>query len=645
VASKATVNGVTSVTVNRLWGTDSGTATAFDLNATGGVEVALAGSNFINTGSIAATDAMGLFGSGNIRSGTAGSTDPLVGLYTDGFVVTAAYGATSKTELYNIVAGYSTGSTMGALLVNPHGATPIVMASGSGGDVTINTLTPASQSSSITTQGLVDINGANVAINSTIDHKVGTGASGGELYINGTKSVSITADVGARDVVEISSGGTLDITANVTSDTDKNYKFGSGHLFVTNDGTGATTISGKLTSYGSDVRVSVSGPLTISGTVTAANSDVQIYNYGTQAGNATTISGNVTADNWLDIHNEGLTSSKLDITGALQGFDIHVQSNGTLALGMATAVGNLGIDVYGTSSQLNGAITASNFYYSAQAATTKVLPAAVITAPNVYLDVLNFTGVNATGNAYTKLSEKPVAQIVTNFLDLYVRGSINAPIAGNTNWLDNALVIEPLFTVAPVDISLSAVGGGFQAINLKVTGNAEIDSGDTITPFTGIGLTSGTQYAGGLIPNGGSQLIVNATGNLDVWDGFNPSKAPVDAFEFPGGVAFTAGGTLTVHAPVYNAWTTNALPFQGAFFEAPTIVMLGYLATNGNSWGNWSTMPTSGSPTVYQINQLAPTTFGFINNPDAVHKNTYSSLIMGGPTCFTPAPAAWSSCP
>jgi hypothetical protein len=96
---------------------------------------------------------------------------------------------------------------------------------------------------------------------------------------------------------------------------------------------------------------------------------------------------------------------------------------------------------------------------------------------------------------------------------------------------------------------------------------------------------------------------------------------------------------------VYNAWTTAALPFQGAFFEAPTIVMLGYLATNGNSWGNWSTMPTTGTPTVYQINQLAPTTFGFVNNPDAVHKNTYSSLILGGPTCFTPAPAAWTACP
>jgi hypothetical protein len=56
-------------------------------------------------------------------------------------------------------------------------------------------------------------------------------------------------------------------------------------------------------------------------------------------------------------------------------------------------------------------------------------------------------------------------------------------------------------------------------------------------------------------------------------------------------------------------------------------------------------MPASGTPTVYQIIQLAPTTFGFVNNPDAVHKNTYSSLIMGGPTCFTPAPAAWTGGP
>jgi hypothetical protein len=55
---------------------------------------------------------------------------------------------------------------------------------------------------------------------------------------------------------------------------------------------------------------------------------------------------------------------------------------------------------------------------------------------------------------------------------------------------------------------------------------------------------------------------VNATGNLDVWEGFNPGKAPVDVFQFQGGVSFISGGTLTVDAPVYNAWTTTAVRFR-----------------------------------------------------------------------------------
>jgi hypothetical protein len=138
---------------------------------------------------------------------------------------------------------------------------------------------------------------------------------------------------------------------------------------------------------------------------------------------------------------------------------------------------------------------------------------------------------------------------------------------------------------------------------------------------------------------------VNATGNLDVWEGFNPDKAPVDAFQVPGRRVVhlrwhADGGCAGVQRVDDNGGTAS-----GCVLQSTEDRMLGLLATNGNSWGNWSTMPASGTPTVCQINPLAPTTFGFVNNPDAVHKNPYSSLIMGGPTCFTPAPAAWTGDP
>jgi filamentous hemagglutinin family protein len=665
-ATKATVAGVTNVTVNRLWDVDAASS-AVDGNLgtnPGNVEIANAANSFVNTGSISSQFGfIGVEAANSIRSGTAGDTSLLTGLYADSGVVLSTFSPTSKIELFNVVTGYTTGTTMPFLFINQQ--------TGAQGDVLIEALTPASQPSSITTTGDVLINGTNVVINSTINHKVDTSASdnGDDLIIVGDKSVTISKDVGAEEDVSVySPGGTVTITGNVISDRNKG---GLGGIFIANDTMGpgpqgVMTISGNLTSYSDNgVFVGAQGPLTISGNITSGDGSygsVYISNRGTQAGNTTTISGNITADSEIRIGNEGLTSSKLDITGKLAaGTDVDVYSYGHLSIGQVTAGSDIDLEALGTTVALNGALTAGDdIDVNALAATTKLLPAAVLTAPSVYLDVLNFVGVNASGNAYTKLDEKPTAQILTNYLGLDILGSINAPIAGNTNWLDNAMVIAPLFTAAPVDISMSAIGGGFQAINLKIDGNATIDSGATVTPFLDVGLTTGTQYAGGLIPNGGSQLIVNATGNLDVYAGNSfvpPPPPPLEnefvspavtgpaAFQFPGGVAFKAGGTLTVHAPVYNAWTTAALPFQGAFFEAPTIVMLGYLATNGNSWGNWSTMPTTGTPTVYQINQLAPTTFGFVNNPDAVHKNTYSSLILGGPTCFTPAPAAWTACP
>jgi filamentous hemagglutinin family protein len=630
----ATVNGVASTPVKRLWNVTSGNS-AVDGNlgtAAGNVEIASAGSSFVNTGSISAVGGwIGIEASDSIRSGTAGDTSLLTGLYADAGIVLDTFSATGKTELYNVVKGYTTGVTLPFLYINQQiGAT---------GAVTINALTPGSAPSSITTTGDVRINGTDVAINSTINHKnwVVDGISTGDnLIINGSKSVSITADVGAMTDVSISSAGTINITGNVTSDTNDG---GSGKIVITNTGAGeSTTISGKLTSYGDGdgIHVTANGPLTISGAVNAINADVAIVNNGMASGNTTTISGAVTGNYGISIANNGVTNSNLNISGDLVSHNnggITVNSNGNLQLGKATSTGtgydDIRITANGLNVSLNGALTADEkIAITAQHATTKALPAAVITAPFVTLDVLNFNGVNASGNAYASAAEQPAAQIVTNNLDVTARGSVNAPIAGNTNWLNNAMVVKALDVTAPINASITANGAGFQAINLKFDGNAVVDSGDTYTPFIGVGLTTGTYPAGSLIGNGGSQMILNATGNMDVVSGH------YRGFQFPGGLVFKAGGLLSVMGPVYNAWTTVAQPYQGVFFEAPTINALSFIATNGNSWANWSTRPTTGVPTIYQINQPTATTFNFVPSPSAAHQNTYSSLIMGGPVNF-----------
>ena len=101
-----------------------------------------------------------------------------------------------------------------------------------------------------------------------------------------------------------------------------------------------------------------------------------------------------------------------------------------------------------------------------------------------------------------------------------------------------------------------------------------------------------------------------------------------NAFEFPGGVVLIAGGTLTSQVPIYNAWTTNAMEFQGIFKEGATIVDGSYNATNTNSWVNYSTYPLTGPGNSYRIVQSLPGLYQFVLDPTIVHKNAYSSVVV-----------------
>ncbi len=252
------------------------------------------------------------------------------------------------------------------------------------------------------------------------------------------------------------------------------------------------------------------------------------------------------------------------------------------------------------------------------------------------LEALNFVGVNASGNTYVNASEKPAAQIVANFVDATLYGSINAPIAGNTNWPLNAMWIKALDSSFPVFFNFSAIGGGFQAINVGITGDAFVSSGLTRTPFDTVGFTSSVLLPPPLVANGGSSLILQATGNMDIVGNGAPFLFAPNAFEFPGGAVFIAGGILTSQVPIYNAWTTNALQFQGIFKEAPTIIDNSYNATNTNSWVNYSTYPVTGPGNAYRIVQSVPGLFQFVLDPLIVHKNTYTAVLTGTPTNYCP---------
>ena len=550
----------------------------------------------------------------------------------------------------------------------------------------IEALTTGSQPSSITTTGPVDIFGANIVINSTINFQSGINTT--NLSITSTESLTTGPDgnLGAGVDVNINNSGDGGIFMNGA--VVAGLFGGGGSVNVNNNKAGApTTIYGNLVTnsppgLASNVNVSVNGDLTTN-SVMSAFEDVNITNSGKNAvtklgggvqaidgfvnigvigpldiaadlyawddvnitqnslaaGNTTTISGNVVADDDINILNTGGSSTHLNVSGTLSASDdVLILNGGNMMLATVNAGDTIFEVALGSKVWFNGPQTAgSTWEYHGPNAWTKLLPDAVITAGGaVILEALHFQGVNASGLPYVDETEKPAAQIVSNLVTATLYGSMNGPIDGNTNWTLNQMQIAPFSNVVPILFSFSAVGGGFQAINIGFTGDAFVSSGLTRTPFDTVGFVASTLLPPPLVANGGSSLILQATGNLDVIGNGAPFLFAPNAFEFPGGVVLIAGGTLTSQVPIYNAWTTNAMEFQGIFKEGATIVDGSYNATNTNSWVNYSTYPTTGPGNSYRIVQSLPGLFQFVLDPLIVHHNAYTSVVVGGPTDFCP---------
>lgn len=689
-----TIGGISKTAVQRLYNVDTSSFVAGPNEGTtvGTLTVGKSGSTFVNTGTISSKGgAITLWGAKGVRSGTAGSASLTVGLFADTDIVTNVYEAGGMTELYNVVGRFTnyTGQYIDNLSIN--------QAAGWDGDVIIAANTRASQTSSIEANSAVDIRGVNVTINSTIN-QAQNAAINGDVTITSTNSVTITKNVGSADdlIISNSGAGGINISGNLSSDNDLG---GVGGIYISNTGAGSpTTISGNVvsgnatTDLGEPVSIDVNGPLNITGSLvsttgdvnvfnasktaatvinnaavfayydvnitTHANTDINswiyagtggaggsayIYNDALSSATTTTIAGAVWAYDFVDIHNNAGTGSNLNVDAALvAGGDIHVFSNGSLRMASALADDRIDIDVNGLNMVLTGAQEAGSVIdiYSPNAQ-GKVYTSAILTAPEIDLEILNFKGVRDNGQDYTSVAQKPNAQLVTDTLYLTAWGSINSPLSAASNplndWLKNSMWIKPYTPGAQVYASLSAIGGGFQAINLGVRGDAAIDSGDTLTPFFLVGYVSPSVIPPFLGSNLGSSLIVQTEGNLDIFAGNIPGFSP--QFLFPGGVAFKAGGYLSVNTNVNNAIaSTQIYPFSGQWFESPTIIDTGYHATNPGSRINYSSYPLTGFGTAYWLTQPVPGLFQFVNTPDARFYNVYSTAIVGGAICNVPNP-------
>ena len=176
------------------------------------------------------------------------------------------------------------------------------------------------------------------------------GVNNDDLVITSAKSVTITADIGAGDKVDITntgSGGTgINISGNVISDTNEG---GCGGIFVTNEGSGSpTVISGNMTSEGqygpSGVYVDVDGALTMTGNVTAEGDNITITNNADNA--VSTIGGAahaklIEADQSIVMNFQGPTTISSDVTSDNAYIEITNQRSPSTANATTTITGDL----------------------------------------------------------------------------------------------------------------------------------------------------------------------------------------------------------------------------------------------------------------------------------------------------------------
>ncbi|HVO90217.1 MAG TPA: hypothetical protein VMV45_16895, partial [Casimicrobiaceae bacterium] len=237
-------------------------------------------------------------------------------------------------------------------------------------------------------------------------------------------------------------------------------------------------------------------------------------------------------------------------------------------------------------------------------------------------------------------------------------GNFNNPVSND--FLQNGLHVTT-FGPDPV-VTITARGAGTQAVNLNITGDATVTSGDTVvdtispTNLFGFGCFNTPLCNYTKEPNAGSSLIVQASGTLTIGPnnypnalnisggGGPPDAVSADAFAsssvsgmsasngflFPGALAFITPGTLNINTIVDNAYDQTVAPFQGQWYQGSTINAVLPFYTNGNARINFSVLPNGSPipPAVFTA-QLTTDLFGFrhlipVLTPHSAFLNTYT---------------------
>jgi filamentous hemagglutinin family protein len=438
------------------------------------------------------------------------------------------------------------------------------------------TLNPGGVGLTIWANGITNTGTLNVGTNGLLV----LNSDKGDISLGGTVQASKgTAAIGGASLATLTSG-------NVTV---------SAPLTIRGDSTGAT-FAAPTGSF----LVGAKGDVKISGTVGTSDTRADskgVATYGV-TGNSITITADQTANNI-----NGTTTKQPTAT-------LNVNQNGqtvTIGDGTTFTAGNVMIGtgvngsvpsaagppaVFGYQNRVNlvadGNITATNTAELAQRA---------------YEDGdVNIYATNVAGSGNGVITGQVIGIQAFN----HVRKS--QPLLTDDYW-SNGLVLKTVGSDPTVN--LYADGQGRQFWNLRVDGNATLNSGDTANPrFIGPSL-SGTGAAGANNPNILSQVMFMATGNIQLGGtpvpGVVTNGLGMDTRGVSNGLFYWPGllylgnigsldtprsigtGSIASVGPVNNSVATPVSGGQGQYFMTNSLSLSGSIYTNLNSWVNYAT--------------------------------------------------------
>jgi filamentous hemagglutinin family protein len=448
---------------------------------------------------------------------------------------------------------------------------------------------------------------------------------------------------------------------------------GNGLAIVANGITAADTSILNVNAGGSVALISDTGNITLGGAVQASKSDPSIA----AALVETLTSGDITVSAPLTITSSGAnftasadTKGNVTISGAVNVSDTlgtgstgleryALQGDSVTISGPQTVLNNTATDTKQPTATLNvnqngepvtisagGSLTAGNVligYNTVEAAVPPIAPAAPWVTPSNRVNLVadgNITATN-TGNTTAGRYQDGTVQILGTNVSGSGDGVITAQVLGiqasghlrksqpllTDDYWSNGLVVNTVG--ANPTVNLLPDGPARQFWNLRVDGDASVNSDTGPGPtFTGPTLT-GAIGAGEWNPNATSQVMFMATGNITVGgssvrgDGNLDYRGPNQTAQFywPG-LLYTStidsldtprivgSGSITAVGSVNNSLAQPVSCCQGQYFMTNNLSIGASIFTNINSYVNYASQD--------QLDQYAGITYAVAFAPNEI---------------------------